>query len=91
MSHSWHSASDALVRGRSAREASERGAGRASRKPLGSPFGGQSRCNHNAIMIRLMNHHWQPLSLLDTLVAGGQAASRHSPSVGNHDVIVMQS
>ena len=56
MNHHWHSASDSHVAGgRLALRASEAQA--ASRRPLGE----QSICDHDAIVIRLMSHHWRPL------------------------------
>jgi hypothetical protein len=82
MSHHWHSASDAL-------EAGGRRAWRASKActmrepPLGSPFGEQSQGNHDAIMIRLMFHHWQSAS--DALDAGGRRkwrAIKRGPPLG---------
>ena len=104
MSHHWHSASDALeVGGRRAWLNCERGVYEAWQRgpPLGSPLGEQSQGNHDAIMIRLMGHHWHSAS--DENEAGGRRAWRASeactmrgpplgsPSVSNHEVIMMQS
>ena len=82
MSHQWHSASDELIRGRyagdrRAQQASEARA--ASRQPLGE----LSRCNHDAITIRLMRHQWHSasdelVSRRSTRAAGDRSAGRLS-------------
>ena len=46
-----------ILRGRDKSAVGARGARAKRRPPLGGPLGEQSRCNHDAIMIRLMSHH----------------------------------
>ena len=82
-------------------QVSGRRASRASEARVASwqPFGDNSGCNHDAIMIRMMSHQWHSAS--DELVGGlsrrawyvseAWVTPRQSPRCASQDLITMQS